>query len=61
VRVFALRHALAWNIRDRKRVALQHRDRPKEIRQRSRGQQSAHACADHHRMLADPFHDAPAQ
>ncbi len=59
VRVFALRHPLARNVRDRKRVALQHRDLPVKIRQRPRGQQAAHACADHDRMFADPFHDAP--
>jgi hypothetical protein len=60
VRVFALWHAFARNIRDRKRVALQHRDLSIKIRQRPRGQQAAHARADHDRVLADPFHDAPA-
>jgi hypothetical protein len=57
--VLSLRHALARNVRDRKRVALQYRDLSVEIRQHPRGQQAAHARADHDRMLADPFHDAP--
>ena len=61
MRMAALRHALARNVRQRKRVALQHRDHGIEIRQRPRGEQAAHARADHNRMLANVFHgDAPA-
>ena len=46
---------------ERETVALQHRDDGIEIRQRPRGQQAAHARADHNGMLANLFHgDAPA-
>ena len=61
MRMAALRHALARNIRLRKRIALQHRDDGVEIRQRPRGQQAAHAGADHNGMLTNMFHcNAPA-
>ena len=57
----ALRHALARNIGLRKRIALQHGDDGIEIRQRTRGQEAAHAGADHNRMLTNMFHrNAPA-
>ena len=56
MRMAALRHALARNIRLRKRIALQHGDDGVEIRQRTRGQQTAHAGADHNRMLTNMFH-----
>jgi hypothetical protein len=46
---------------DRERVALQHRDLPKEIRQRPRSQQPTHAPAYYDRMVTDPFHDAPCR
>jgi hypothetical protein len=59
VRMFALRHALARNIVDRKRVTLQDGDSFVEIRQHASGQQAAHTRTDHDRMFADPFHDAP--
>jgi len=54
--VTTLRHALARNIRQRKRIALQHRDDGIKIRQRTSGQQATHAGADHNRMLANAFH-----
>ena len=57
-----LRHALARNIRLRKRIALQHGDDGVEIRQRARRQQTAHAGADHNGMLTNMFHrNAPAR
>ena len=62
MRVASLRHALARNIGVRKGVALQHGDGPEEIGQRSRGQQTADASPDYHRMFTDLFHDdAPGQ
>ncbi len=61
MRMAPLRHALARNIRLRKRIALQHGDDGVEIRQRARGQQTAHAGADHNGMLTNMFHcNAPA-
>ena len=41
MRIAALRHAFARNIRLRKRIALQHGDDGVEIRQLMRGQQTA--------------------
>jgi len=59
--VTPLRHALARNIGERKHIALQHGDLLEKIRQRPRGQQAAHAGADHNRMFANLSHDdAPA-
>ena len=56
MRMAALRHALARNIRLRKRIALQHGDDGVEIRQRASGQEAAHAGADHNGMLTNMFH-----
>ena len=51
----ALRHALARNVGNRKRIALQHRDAIIEVRKRTSRQQARHARADHNRMFADRF------
>jgi len=56
MRMAPLRHALARNVRLRKRIALQHGDDGVEIRQRASGQQTAHAGADHNGMLTNMFH-----
>src|SRR6185312_6273824 len=59
--VMALRHALAWNVRVRKAVALHDSHQGEDVRERPGGEQPAHAGADHDRMLAISVHGhAPA-
>jgi hypothetical protein len=61
MRMATLRHALARIIRRRKRIALEHGDDGVKIRRSARGQQTAHAGADHNGMLTNMFYcNAPA-